>query len=484
MRYDLVVRNGLTVLPTGPVHCDIGISQGKIVAIEDRLTDAHQVIDASGKLVLPGGVDSHCHIEEPPSGGVENAETFASATASAAAGGTTTVISFSTQTKGDSLTQNLRAYSEKARRAYIDYCFHLIVTDPNERVLAELPGLIAEGHRSLKVFMTYDPLFLGDTELLKVLAAAKQNGALVTVHAENHSAIKFMTEALSAAGLTQMKHHAWSKPIVVEREAVHRAIAFSELLDVPIQIFHVSGDEPAQEIARAQKRGLKIFGETCPQYLLLTQDDLDRPGFEGAKYVCSPALRTPADQNALWEHLRSGVLGVVTSDHAPNRYNDPHGKMVHGSDAPFHRVPNGVPGLETRMPLLFSEGVVKGRIDLATFVAITAGNAAALFGLDDRKGRIATSLDADLVIWDPEMTAVIRNENLHHGMDYTPYEGMSVTGWPLTTLSRGEIVWNGKEIVAEAGRGRFLPRGAYNFITPTGRQVVPFDPVAALGGHI
>jgi dihydropyrimidinase len=475
MTYDLVIQGGLAVLPSGPARCDIGISGGKIAAIEDKLPPGNRTIDATGKIIVPGGIDSHCHIEEPSSGIVRNAETFASATGSAAAGGTTTVISFSTQTKGGTILDNLRNYQEKARNSYIDYCFHMIVTDPNERVLDELPGLIAEGHRSLKVFMTYDPLFVGDEGFLKILALAKQNNALVTVHAENHAAIKYMIDALSRAGLTDMKHHAWSKPIVVEREAVHRAIAFAELLDMPIQIFHVSGDEPAQEIARAQQRGLKIFGETCPQYLFLTKEDLDRPGFEGAKYVCSPALRTPADQEALWGHLKSGVLGVVTSDHAPNRYDDPHGKMAFGKDAPFHAVPNGVPGLETRMPLLFSEGVVKGRIDLETFAAITSGNAARLFGLDDRKGSIAVGLDADLAVFDPDKTVVLHNGMLHHAMDYTPYEGMSVTGWPSTTLSRGEVVWDGENIVATAGRGQFLPRQPYEFIAPNGRHVVPFD---------
>ncbi len=480
MTYDLVIQGGLAVLPDGPRQCDIGVTGGRIAAIESHLPSGERMIDATGKIVVPGGIDSHCHIEEPSRSIVRNAETFASGTRSAAAGGTTTVISFSTQSKGGTILANLRDYEEKAKSSYIDYCFHMIVTDPNDRVMEELPGLIAEGHRSLKVFMTYDPLFVGDEGFLKILALAKQNHALVTVHAENHAAIKYMIDALSRRGLVDMKHHAWSKPMVVEREAVHRAIAFAELLDVPIQIFHVSGDESAQEISRAQQRGLKIFGETCPQYLVLTQDDLDKPGFEGAKFICSPALRTPEDQEALWGYIKSGVLGVVTSDHAPNLYEGPNGKMAFGNDAPFHAVPNGVPGLETRMPLLFSEGVVKGRIDLETFVAITSGNAAKLFGLDVRKGSIAVGLDADLAVWDPEKTVVLRNDMLHHAMDYTPYEGMTITGWPVTTLSRGEVIWDGENIVATEGRGKFLPRQPYDFIAPLGRRVVPFDPASAV----
>lgn len=480
MRYDLVVRNGTVLLPTGQERCEIGITNGRIAAIGSGLGEAGRVIDAAGKLVLPGGIDSHCHIEEPPSGEVHSADSFTSATASAAAGGTTTVISFAIQAKGDPIAANLRAYAEKARqKALIDHCFHIVIADPNEQAMAELPGLIAEGHRSIKIFMTYDSVFLDDGELLRVMAAARRNGALLTIHAENHAAIKFMTRALEEAGLTRALHHAWAKPIVVEREAVHRAIALAELLDLPIQIFHVSGDEPAREIERAQARGLKVHGETCPQYLFLTIDDLDRPGFEGAKYLCSPALRTSADQEALWQHLRRGVLGIVTSDHAPFRFDDPHGKKVNGTDAPFSRVPNGVPGLETRLPLLFSEGVGKGRIDLRTFAAITAGNPAELFGLADRKGRIAEGLDADLAIWDPEKRLTITNANLHHDMDYTPYEGMQVTGWPVATLSRGEPVWENGAIVGRPGQGRFLKRDPYPFIAPLGRRVVPFDPTRA-----
>lgn len=477
MDYDVLVRNGDVLLPSGQERCDIGIKGGRIAAIGRGLGGAGRVIDAGGKLVLPGGIDSHCHIEEPPKGEVHSGDTFTSATSSAAAGGTTTVISFAVQAKGDPIAANVRAYAEKARqKALIDYCFHIVIADPNEQAMAELPGLIAEGHRSIKIFMTYDSVFLDDGELLRVMAAVRRNKALLTIHAENHAAIKFMTEALGEAGLTGTLHHAWAKPIVVEREAVHRAIALAELLDVPIQIFHVSGDEPAREIERAQARGLKVHGETCPQYLFLTIDDLDRPAFEGAKYLCSPALRTPADQEALWDHLRRGVLGIVTSDHAPFRFDDPHGKKVNGTDAPFAAIPNGVPGLETRLPLLFSEGVGKGRIDLQTFAAITAGNAAELFGLADRKGRIAEGLDADLAIWDPQKRVTITNDILHHAMDYTPYEGMTVTGWPVTTLSRGEPVWDDGTIVAEPGRGRFLERAPYPFIEPLGRRVVPFDP--------
>jgi dihydropyrimidinase len=476
--YDLVIRGGTVATAADVVRSDVGVAGGRVVALGERLAGGgSREIDATGRLVLPGGVDSHCHIEQPPVGGVDNADTFASATASAAAGGTTTVICFSSQTKGGAVTEELRDYHRKAKRSLIDYGFHLIITDPSDAVLAELPPLIEEGHRSLKIFMTYDSSVLNDAEVLRVLAVARKHGAFVTVHAENHEAIRFLTEALVAAGLTAPKYHAWAKPMPVEREAVHRVIAFAELLDVPIQIFHVSGAEAAEEIHRAQRRGLKVFGETCPQYLVLTADDLDRPGFEGAKFLCSPAPRTAADQEALWGYIRTGVLGVVSSDHAPYRYDDPRGKKVRGEGAPFSVVPNGVPGLATRLPVLFSEGVGKGRIDLSTFVAATATNPAKLFGLHPRKGTIAVGADADIAIWDPEKRVTITNAMLHHRVDYTIYEGMEVRGWPVATLSRGEVVVEDGAIRAEPGRGRFLPRGPYEYIRPLNRFVTPFNPV-------
>lgn len=476
--FDLVIRGGTVANTSDVFAADIGIAGGTIVALGRDLGPARNEIDASGRFVLPGGVDTHCHIEEPPVGDVHNADSFASATASAAAGGTTTVIPFCTQLKGGTVTANLRDYHRRAEQALIDYSFHMIISDPSEAVLAELPGLIEEGHRSLKIFLTYDNVALDDAQTLKVLALARRCGALVCVHAENHAAIAFLTEALERAGLTQPKYHAWAKPIAVEREACHRIISLAELVDTPVHIFHVSGVEPAEEIRRAQQRGLKVFAETCPQYLMLTERDLDKPGFEGAKFLCSPAPRSAADQEALWGYLRDGTLSVFSSDHAPNRFDDVHGKKVAGEGAPFAVVPNGLPGLETRLPILFSEGVVKGRIDLQTFVALSATNPARLFGLHPRKGTIAIGADADIAIWDPERKVRIRNADLHHQVDYTVYEDVEVTGWPEITLSRGEVVcWNG-EIVGKPGFGRFLARDPYSQIEPLGRFVTPFDPVS------
>lgn len=478
--FDLVIRGGTVATASDVFTSDVAIRDGEIVALGRDLGPGRDEIDARGRYVLPGGIDTHCHIEEPPAGDVHNADTFASATASAAAGGTTTVIPFCTQVKGGTITGNLRDYHRRAGKALIDYSFHMIISDPSPAVLDELPGLIEEGHRSLKIFLTYDNVVLDDAQTLKVLALARRCGALVCVHAENHAAIAFLTEALEKAGLTAPRYHAWAKPPAVEREACHRVISLAELLDTPVHIFHVSGAEPAEEIRRAQQRGLKVFAETCPQYLMLTEQDLDRDGFEGAKFLCSPAPRTGNDQQALWSYLRDGTLSVFSSDHAPNRFDDPHGKKVSGENAPFSIVPNGVPGLETRLPILFSEGVVRGRIDLRTFVALSATNPARLFGLSPRKGTIAVGADADVAVWNPERKVTIRNADLHHQVDYTVYEGVEVTGWPELTLSRGKVVCRNGSIEGREGHGRFLARAPYDHIAPAGRFVTGFDPVSGI----
>lgn len=476
--FDCVVRNGTVVTASDTVACDIGIVDGVVVALGRDLPAGRREIDASGRLVLPGGVDTHTHIEEPAKGPARNADSFDTASASAAAGGTTTVICFARQPRGGTLADKVAAYHELAKASRVDYSFHLILTDPTPELLErELPPLVEAGHRSLKIFLTYEGAKVTDAEALRVLAAARRLGALVCVHAEHNDLIEFYRDALLAAGLTAPKYHGWVKPMVVERECTHRIIAMAEALDTPIQVFHVSGAESAEEMARGQARGLKVWAETCPQYLTLTTADMDRPGFEGAKFIFSPAARTTADQEALWAAIRAGVIGNVSSDHAPSRYEGPDGKKAHGEDAPFTKVPNGLPGLATRLPVLFSEGVSKGRIDLQTFVAITATNPAKLFGLHPRKGTIAVGADADLTIWDPEKEVTITNSLLHHGSDYTPYEGMAVKGWPVTTLVRGTVVCDGGEIATAPGGGRFLARGPYPLIAPRGVFPGPFNPV-------
>jgi len=456
--FDLIVRNGTVVTASDTTRCDIGVRGGKIVALAERLDGAARVIDASGRHVLPGGVDGHCHLDQPMSDGSRMADDFATGTVAAACGGTTTVIPFACQAKGDSLIAAVEDYHRRADgKALIDYAFHLIVTDPSPRVLREeLPHLIAEGYTSFKIYMTYDDLKLNDRQILEVLALARREGAMVMVHAENSDCIAWLTEVLESAGHTAPAFHATSRPMAVEREATHRAIALSELADVPVLIVHVSGREAVEQIQWAQNRGLRVYAETCPQYLYLTAEHLATPGFDGAKCICSPPPRDAANQEVIWDALASGVFQVFSSDHAPFRYDDPQGKMVKGKSAAFRYVPNGVPGIETRLPLLF-EGVAQQRITINQFVALTATNAAKTYGLYPRKGTIAVGSDADLAIWDTQREVTISNALLHHNVDYTPYEGIAVRGWPETVISRGEIVAQHGVPAGAAGRGIFLP---------------------------
>ena len=478
--YDTVVKGGTVVTAADHFRADVAITDGRIAAIGTGL-DGARTIDATGLLVMPGGVDSHCHIEQLQPGGGADEESFVTGSRSALIGGTTTVITFSTQFKGEPIGPTLAEYRRRAASAMVDYSFHQIITDASDAVVFdEIPAIVASGIRSLKVFLTYDPLQLDDRQYLRVLAAARRAGALVTVHCENYAAIGWRSAALVADGRIAPKYHAWSRPGIVEREATHRAIALAELVDQPIQVFHVSGPEAAEEVARAQRRGLKVWAETCPQYMVLTASDMDRPGFEGAKYMCSPAPRDAADIEGLWDEIRRGVLDVVSSDHSGWSYEGERGKRVNGTDVDFTQIPNGVPGLATRLPILFSEGVSKGRISLERFVQLTAANPARLFGLYPRKGSIAPGSDADLVLWDATRRVTITNAMLQQAIDYTPYEGLEVTGWPVATLRRGELVMQDGRVQAEPGSGTFLARGPYDMIKPTGRVPNGFDASAFL----
>jgi len=477
--FDLVVRNGTLAGPAEVFEADLGVKDGRIAAVGRGLRRGREEIEAKGMIVTPGGVDSHCHIEEVSEDGYIHEETFASGTAAALAGGTTSIICFLPQWKGYSIADSAPGYEARARAARCDYGFHQIITDPTPEVLAEIPALVARGIRSLKVFLTYDPLKLTDGQFLDVLTAARRSGAFVTVHCENYDAIGWRLDALLAADRTDPLQHAWARPAIVEREATYRAIALAELVDQPIQVFHVSAGEVAAEIARAKARGVKVWGETCPQYLTLSTDDLARPGFEGAKFVCSPALRAPGESERVWEHVAAGVLDVVSSDHCGFSYatakRGTGGSLRPDGTPAFNAIPNGIPGIETRLPVLFSEGVSKGRIDLPTFVRLSSFNAARLFGLAGRKGTLSPGADADLVLWDPDAERRIANDALHHAIDYTPWEGFAVKGWPRIAIRRGEVAARDGEIVAEPGSGRFLARGPYALATPAGRLADGFD---------
>ena len=478
--YDMVVAGGTVVTASDMFSADVGVVGGRIAAVGLNL-HGEQMIDAQGLLVMPGGIDSHCHIEQLQANGGADEETWTTGSTSALAGGTTSVITFSTQFKGHGILQPLAEYRRRAAKAMVDYSFHQIITDATDEVVFnEIPQVVASGVRSLKVFLTYDPLHLDDRQFIRVLAAARRNGAFVTVHCENYEAINWRTAALLADGRTQPKYHAWSRPAMIEREATHRAIALAELVDQPIQVFHVSCPEVAGEIARAKAHGLKVWGETCPQYLVLSAHHMDRPGFEGAKFMCSPAPRDAVASDGLWKMLQDGVLDVVSSDHSGWSFESAVGKRLHGVDAPFRDIPNGVPGLAARLPILFSEGVSKGRIDPCTFVRMTAYNPARLFGLYPRKGTITPGADADLVLWDAGKQVTITNRLMQHAIDYTPYEGQQVTGWPVSTIRRGKVVMRDGHVQAEPGSGQFLPREPYDLIKPTGNVPNGFDASAFL----
>jgi dihydropyrimidinase len=475
MQFDLAITGGTIVTASDVVRADIGITGGRITALSERITGAERVIDATGRLVLPGGIDAHVHIDQPQApglaaAGAEMADGFRSGTTTAAFGGNTSILSFAVQHRGESLVAAVDEYHRRANgETLIDYGFHLIVSDPTPAVLGqELPALIRRGHSSLKVYMTYDAMRLTDRQILDVLAVAREERAIVLVHAENHEILSWLTEKLEAQGQTLPRDHARSRPMAVEREATHRAITLGEIVDVPIVIVHVSGRDSADEIRRARARGINIRAETCPQYLFLTADDLAMPDMLGAKVMCSPPPRDTDSQRAIWQGIEDGLFDIFNSDHAPYRF-DSNGKLHAGPTPIFRKVANGIPGLETRLPLLFSEGVMTGRIDLPRFVALTSTNNAKLYGLHPRKGTIAIGADADLAIWNPDTKRTITNADLHHNVDYTPFEGHMVTGWPETVLSRGEIIVDRGDLIARHGRGRFLEQGPSSALRPNGK---------------
>ncbi len=458
--FDLVVRGGTVITAASRADCDLGIKDGRIAAIGLDLPTGARELHAHGLWVLPGGIDSHVHFDQPTPPGITFADDFLSGTRAAAAGGNTLVMPFVMQEKGKSLREAVTAYKAKAKgRCYVDVSFHLIISDPTPAVLGqELPALVADGLTSFKVFMTYDDLVLNDRQLLEVFEVAKREKALVMVHAEGYDTIKYLTEKLEAEGKTAPLYHGASRPSIVEREATHRAISHAELLDVPIMIVHVSSADAMEQIRWAQQRNLKVYAETCPQYLVLTEADMDGLNMEGARYVCSPPPRDEASQQAIWNGLSTGVFQTFSSDHCPFYYEGSEGKQNLKAKTSFRWVPNGIPGVETRLPILFSEGVSKGRMTVEAFVALSATNHAKMYGLYPRKGTIAVGSDADLVIWDPEKERPITQAGLHHGSDYTPYEGIMVKGWPITTVAGGRVVFQDGEIVGDPAWGRELPR--------------------------
>ena len=458
--FDTIIANGLVVNADEQLICDIAIRDGLIVAMGENLGTATRTIDASGKIVVPGGIDSHVHISQPSGDGIVMADDFASGTLSAVCGGTTTILPFCLQQKGQSLREVLKDYHAKADgNCHADVSFHLIVTDPTPNVLGqELPALVEEGYTSFKVFMTYEGMRLYDNEILATMDCARETGALMMVHCENEDAIRYLIGKHEEQARLEPKYHATTRPPVVEREATHRAISLAEVVDVPVVIVHVSNGPAMLEIRAAKARGRAVVGETCPQYLMLTADDLDMAEWEGAKFVCSPPPRDAESQLACWEGIETGVFDLFSSDHCPFRYDDPHGKLSPDGKKSFRWIPNGIPGVETRLPILFSEGVGKGRIDLQRFVALSSTNHAKLYGLYPRKGAIAIGSDADIVIWDGDKSGPILQSGLHHGADYTPYEGLHINGWPILSMLRGSVVMEDGEPTGATPIGQHLAR--------------------------
>jgi dihydropyrimidinase len=456
--YDIVIRGGRVATASDEFDADVAIAGESIAAIGRDLARGKREIDAKGKLVLPGGIDSHCHIEQLSANGKLNADSFASATISAAHGGTTTVIPFAAQHRGMKLSEVVADYHKLAERgAVIDYAFHMIIANPTRDTIEEdIPALIEKGHSSLKVFMTYDRLKVEDEELLDVLAVARKSRAMVCVHAENHGVISWMVKRLLAHGHKAPKFHAASHARIAESEAINRLVEMAALIDQPIMVFHVSTAEGAAVIRQARGRGLKVFAETCPQYLFLTESDLDRPGIEGGKWMCSPPLRLASDQEALWRAIALSDIQTVTSDHAPYRL-DASGKFPSGEASTFKEIANGMPGVEARLPLLFDAMVSKPRLGLSKFVEITATAPARIYNLE-RKGSIAIGKDADIAIWDPRRSVILSDAMMHDEARYSPYAGRKLLGWPVEVLSRGRLVVSQGELKAAQGSGKFLAR--------------------------
>ena len=456
---DLVIKNGTLATASDVFKADIGIQNGVITALAQNL-DGAEIIDATDKLVIPGGIDSHVHIAQPSGPGIEMADDFLTGTRSALMGGNTTIMPFCMQERGSSLRAALTDYHALAEgNCYTDVSFHLIISEPTQEVLGqELPAAVADGYTSFKVFMTYDMLRLNDAEILATMDTARRTGALVMVHCENEDAIKFLCERADAAGTLEPVQHARTRPVAVEREATHRAISLAEVVDVPLVVVHVSNGAALEEITRGRTRGRNIVGETCTQYLVLTADDLDLMDWEGAKYVCSPPPRDKTEQQNIWRGLINGEFELFSSDHCPFQFASDSGKLNPKGKTDFRHIPNGIPGVELRMPILFSEGVVKKRIPLTQFVALTSTNHAKTYGLTPQKGTLAIGADADITVWDPNVTWTVSRTELHDASDYSPYEGMTLTGRADTVVLGGNVMMKQRQLVGAKGTGRYLKR--------------------------
>jgi len=440
------------ILIDGSTVSLIGQDLTKIVASPDK------TIDASGKLVIPGGIDPHTHLDLP-FGGTSSSDDFETGTRAAAFGGTTTIVDFAVQYRGQALNEALDVWFRKAEgKATIDYGFHMIVTDLPDSRLPELGGLINQGVSSFKLFMAYPGVFLvDDGTIFKAMTAAGEKGGLICMHAENGVVIDVLVKRAIAEGKMAPKYHALTRPTRAEAEGVHRAIAIAEMANSPVYIVHLSCYDALKEVQAARDLGLPAFAETCPQYLFLDYSLYEQEGFEGAKYVMTPPLRDKSNQEQLWKGLRGNDLQVISTDHCPFCFKE---QKELGRDD-FSKIPNGGPGVEHRMSLIYDGGVVQKRIGLNRFVELTSTAAAKIFGLFPKKGTIAVGSDADIVVFDPNREQTISSKTHHMRVDYSAYEGRKVRGTTEVVLSRGNVIVENGTFKGKAGDGKFLKRGTF-----------------------
>ncbi|MFH8568632.1 dihydropyrimidinase [Streptomyces sp. NPDC017993] len=463
-----VISGGLVITAADEIHADVLVEDGRIAALaaeggpaaESWRESADRHIDATGKYVIPGGVDAHTHLDFP-FGGTFSSDNFESGTRAAAWGGTTTLVDFAVQSRGQALRAGLDLWHAKSdSQCAIDYGFHMILSDVNEHSLKEMDLLVAEGVTSFKLFTAYPGVFYSDDgQILRAMQRAADNGGLVMMHAENGIAIDVLVEQALAEGRTDPRYHGEVRRVLLEAEATHRTIQLARVAGAPLYVVHVSAEEAVAEIAQARDKGLNVFGETCPQYLFLSTDNLAEPDFEGAKYVCSTPLRPREHQAALWQGLRTNDLQVVSTDHCPFCFQGQ--KELGRGD--FSKIPNGMPGVEHRMDLLH-QGVVEGRISRRRWIEIACATPARMFGLYPKKGTIAPGTDADIVIYDPAAEQTLSVETHHMNVDYSAYEGKQLTGQVETVLSRGELVIDRREFAGRAGHGQYIPRGTCQYL--------------------